>query len=78
MTKAERAEVRALIAEAPKALAPIFESFMRAITALDEKDALIADALALLESGWAHVNWMIKTRFEYDEKLAALKARVAL
>ena len=44
------------------------------LTAIDEKDVLIADALALLESGWSHVNWMIKTRLEYDEKLAALKA----
>ena len=45
------------------------------LTALDDKDELIADALALLESGWSYVNWMIKTRLEYDEKLAALKAR---
>ncbi len=51
------------------------ERYLRLLYTIDEKDALIADVLALLESGWSHVNWMIKTRLEYDEKLAALKAR---
>ena len=68
MTKAERAELREGCDEP-------YLYIGKLLTALDEKDALIADVLALLESGWSHVNWMIKTRLEYDEKLAALKAR---
>ena len=74
MTKAERAEVRALIAEAPKALAPIFESFMRAITALDEKDALIVELIDLAYNGFGDID-SGSSRRQHQMALAALKAR---